>query len=121
MTNNSLTNVRNVLYSFIFVTAQKGTGNITQPNYCLTTEAQSSQRKDFFVCWGGANRQKASVSNKLPWPRVREIMENRHLPILHKKILPCILRVSNESRFVGRVGGENQFVRICCAMRYASS
>ena len=31
-------------------------------------------------------------------------MENRHLPILHNKIF---LRVSNESRLVGRVGGEN--------------
>jgi hypothetical protein len=32
-------------------------------------------------------------------------MKNRCLPILHKKLLRA-LRVSNESRIIGRVGGE---------------
>ena len=61
-----------------------------------TTEALRSQRKDFFVCRGGADRQKPSVSNKLPWANAPEFMENRYLPILHEDISLSVLRVSNE-------------------------
>ena len=55
------------------------------------------------------DKQKASVSNKLPWPTRREFMENRYLPparqkplrrgegpILHENISLSVLRVSNE-------------------------
>jgi len=39
-------------------------------------------------------------------PKARGLMENREIPILHKYITLCGLRASNESRPVGRVGGE---------------
>jgi len=38
-------------------------------------------------------------------------MENRHLPILHENISLCVLRVSNEARVTGRMGGENTHAR----------
>jgi hypothetical protein len=38
-----------------------------------------------------------------------------------ENILLGDLCASNESRLMGRVGGEKQFVRICDAMRYLSS
>ncbi len=63
----------------------------------FTTETQRSRREDFFICRGGADRQKPSVWNKSPWPKA------------HEDISLSLLRVSNESRLVGRVGGENRF------------
>jgi hypothetical protein len=79
----------------------------------FTTETQRSRREDFFVCRGGGDRQKPSVWNKFPWPKAREFMENRYLAILHENIslsvLPAYRQVSNESRLVGRVGGEDCF------------
>ena len=64
--------------------------------FAFTTEAQRPRRKDFFVCRGGTDRQKRSVSDKLPWPKAREFMENRYLAILHENISLSVLRVSNE-------------------------
>jgi len=61
-----------------------------------TTEALRSQRKDFLVCRRGADRLKPSVWNEFPWPKAREFMENRYLPILHEDISLSVLRVSNE-------------------------
>jgi hypothetical protein len=34
-------------------------------------------------------------------PKARGLMENRSLPILHKQIVLCVLRASNESRLSG--------------------
>ena len=39
-------------------------------------------------------------------------MENRYLPILHENISLSVLRVSNESRLTGRMGGENGLGRL---------
>jgi len=65
----------------------------------FTTEAQRSQREPFFVCRGGADRQKSSVLNKSPGSKAREFIENRYLPILNENISLSALRVSNESLF----------------------
>jgi hypothetical protein len=62
----------------------------------FTTETQRPRRKGFSVCRGDADRQKASVSNTLPWPKAQGFMENRYLPILHEDISLSVLRVSNE-------------------------
>jgi len=77
--------------------------------FAFTTEAQRSQRGDLFVCRGSARQTKASVSNKLPSLEAGSFMENRYLPILHENISLRVLRVSNESRLTGRMGGENGF------------
>ena len=39
-------------------------------------------------------------------------MENRYLPILHENISLSVLRVSNESRLTGRMGGVNGLGRL---------
>jgi hypothetical protein len=57
----------------------------------FTTETQRSRREDFFVCRGGADRQKPSVWNKFPWPKAREFMENRYLAILHENTSLSVL------------------------------
>ena len=42
------------------------------------------------------DRQKASVADKLLWPKAQEFMENRYRPILHENLFLCVLCVSNE-------------------------
>ena len=68
--------------------------------FAFTTEAQRSQRENFFVCRGGADRQKVSVSNKSPLPEGGRFKEDRYLPILLENIplsvLPAYRQVSNE-------------------------
>jgi len=64
-------------------------------------------REHSFVCpKHSRDRQKASISNKLPLPEAGRFMENRYLPTLHENIslsvLPAYRQVSNESRLTGR-------------------
>jgi len=109
----------------LFLTNQKGTGNITQANYCFTTESQSSQRRgDFSGELGGTN------SPEILWPSAMNCPERagRFLFVgtsrQTKKDFLSALRVSNESRLVGRVGGENECLTLClptAGRRYASS
>jgi len=71
--------------------------------FAFTTEAQRSQRENFFVCRGGADRQKVSVSNKSPLPEGGRFKEDRYLPILLENIplsvLPAYRQISNEYGF----------------------
>ena len=70
------------------------------------------ERKLFSVPRTAGARQKACVSNKLPWPKAGRFMENRYLPILHENIYLSVLSASNESRLTGRMGGEKDLNRL---------
>ena len=72
--------------------------------YVFTTETQRSRREEFLSVGEVPDRQKASVSNKLPLPKAREFMENRYLPILHENTLLSVLGVSNEPHLSGASG-----------------
>ncbi len=63
----------------------------------FTAETQSTQRKTIFVCREIPTNKKSLLQFVGFWLKARGLMENRHLPILHKHIFLCGLCVSNES------------------------
>jgi len=73
--------------------------------FTFTTEAQRSQREDFFVCPENYSGQTKSLCLE----QIQEFMENRYLPILHENIPLNVLRVSNEPHLAGRMGGGTGF------------
>ena len=70
--------------NLVFLLFQKGTGTITQPNYCLTAEAQRALRKSLSVCPDEFSGQTESFQScwRISWPKATEFLENWYLPIL---------------------------------------
>ena len=88
-----------------------------------TTEALRSQRKDFFVCRRGADRQKPSVWNEFPWPKAREFMENRYLPrtlrgIFDRFSMRTFLSVCSVSRTSTQLLGASGLVNMARDVNY---
>jgi hypothetical protein len=59
----------------------------------FTAETQRTQRKAIFVCREIPTNKKDLLQFVGFWPKVIGLMENRHLPILHKHIPLRALRL----------------------------